>query len=56
MTKPDLVRTHVRAALAGRIPDGVTIDMIAVINQTWGALFSQRPELALRFSQLISSV
>jgi hypothetical protein len=35
--------------------DGVSLEMIAVINQTWGSLFAQRPELALRFSVLISS-
>jgi hypothetical protein len=35
--------------------EGVSLEMIAVINQTWGGLFGQRPELALRFSVLISS-
>lgn len=36
--------------------DGVSIEMIAVINQTWSSLFQQRPELAMRFSALLSSV
>jgi hypothetical protein len=36
--------------------DGVSLEMLAVINQTWSSLFSQRPELAMRFSVLISTV
>ena len=34
--------------------DGVSMEMITVINQTWAGLFAQRPELAMRFSVLIS--
>jgi hypothetical protein len=37
------------------VSEGVSLEMIAVINQTWGSLFAQRPELAMRFSVLISS-
>ena len=35
--------------------DGVPLEMIAVINQTWGALFASRTDLALRFSRLIAA-
>lgn len=34
--------------------DGVTMEMVTVINQTWASLFAQRPDLAMRFSMLIS--
>lgn len=37
------------------LAEGVPLEMIAVINQTWSQLFAQRPELALRFSALISA-
>jgi hypothetical protein len=30
--------------------------MIATINQSWSQLFSQRPELAMRFSILIAAI
>ncbi len=42
-------------AMQSLAAEGVSLEMIAVINQTWGSLFAQRPELALRFSVLISS-
>jgi cellulose synthase operon protein C len=35
--------------------DGVSLEMIAVINQTWSALFASRTDLAIRFSRLISA-
>ena len=35
--------------------DGVPLEMIAVINQTWSALFASRTDLAIRFSRLISA-
>ena len=35
--------------------EGVSLEMIAAINQTWSALFAQQPHLALRFSALISA-
>lgn len=35
--------------------EGVSLPMVGVINQTWATLFQQRPELALRFSTLISA-
>ncbi len=35
--------------------EGVPLEMIGVINQTWSQLFAQRPQLALRFSALISA-
>lgn len=35
--------------------DGVTMEMFAVITQTWSAMFASRPDLAMRFSQLVSA-
>lgn len=35
--------------------EGVTLEMMGVISQTWTALFARRTDLALRFSQLITA-
>jgi hypothetical protein len=35
--------------------DGVPLEMIAVINQTWSTLFASRIDLAMRFSRLIAA-
>jgi hypothetical protein len=34
----------------------IGMEMIATINQSWSQLFSQRPELAMRFSILIAAI
>jgi hypothetical protein len=47
--------TEPTTAVQSLAAEGVSLEMIAVINQTWGALFAQRPELAMRFSVLLSS-
>lgn len=43
---------HAMQSLAA---EGVTMEMWAVITQTWSTLFAQRTELAIRFSQLIAA-
>lgn len=35
--------------------EGIAIEMLGVINQTWAGLFAKRTDLALRFSVLIST-
>jgi hypothetical protein len=42
-------------ALQSLAAEGVTMEMIAVINQTWSALFASRTDLAIRFSTLIAA-
>lgn len=43
---------HAMQSLAA---EGVTMEMWAVITQTWSAVFAQRTELAMRFSTLIAA-
>ena len=43
---------HAMQSLAA---EGVTMEMWAVITQTWSTLFAQRTELAIRFSTLIAA-
>ncbi|HWO23844.1 MAG TPA: hypothetical protein VNO30_34115 [Kofleriaceae bacterium] len=42
-------------AMQSLAADGVSLEMIAVINQTWSAHFASRTDLAIRFSRLISA-
>ncbi len=44
-----------RNALQTLASEGVTIEMMAVISQTWSALFAKRPDLAMRFSTLMAA-
>ena len=43
---------HAMQSLAA---EGVSLEMLAVINQTWSALFAARGDLAIRFSRLVAA-
>jgi hypothetical protein len=42
-------------AMQSLAAEGVSMEMITIINQTWSALFAARTDLALRFSQLVAA-
>jgi hypothetical protein len=42
-------------AMQSLAAEGVSMEMIAVINQTWSTLFARRTDLAIRFSTLIAA-